>query len=188
MKFGLHETAAFATALTLNATVTPLFQFVGMVLLPYVSKNLVEGNVKDIKQKVKKLRLVYLGIGMLSVVIMYIFTEFIISLLFSKEYSQFAPIVRITYLSVIPYSLYLLLRNPIDAISKIPFNTLNLAIGSSLLMGGVILSPSTYAAAIAFPVSYLVLGILSEITWKQRLAETDREPNTIDSQFREKEK
>ncbi len=164
-KFGLHATAAFATAITLNAIVVPLFQFVGLVLLPYVSKNLVHGKMSDIQDKISKLRRLYVAVGVLSAAVMLIFADIVISILFSHEYAQFSSVIRIVYLSVIPYSLYLLLRNPLDAISKVPFNTFNLGISFGLLVVMILLAPDMYICAIAFTLSYLVLGLLSEASW-----------------------
>ena len=167
-RFGLHSTAAFATSVTLTSIVTPLFQFVGTALLPYVSKNLAIGETDGIQSKVKKLRIIYLSIAVLSAIFIWLFTDLIITLLFNKTYVQFSDVVRIVYLSVIPYSLYLLLRNPLDAISKIPFNTFNLGVSLGALVIAVATLKDAYQCAFAFVGAYLILGVLSEISWRSQ--------------------
>jgi O-antigen/teichoic acid export membrane protein len=167
-KFGSVNAAAIATALVLNAFVSPLFQFIGLALSPYTSKKLASGESDDVGRKIKQLRVLYIGFSIVAVLFVFGFTEFIIKVLFSDQYVQFVGIVRVLILSVVPYSLYLLLRNPLDAISKIPFNTFNLAISFSILMLITFLSPNLYVCATAFPVAYLVLGVLSEVSWAWR--------------------
>lgn len=164
-RFGLHSTAAFATAVTLTSIVTPLFQFVGTALLPYVSKHLATGATDGIQSKVKKLRVLYLVIAAVSAVFMWFLTDFVITILFNKTYTQFSDIVRVVYLSVVPYSMYLLLRNPLDAISKIPFNTFNLGVSLGVLVLAVVTVKNIHEAAWAFVGAYLILGVLSELSW-----------------------
>ena len=164
-RFGLHSTAAFATAVTLTSIVTPLFQYVGTALLPYVSKHLATGATEGIQSKVKKLRVLYLVIAAVSAVFMWFLTDFVITILFNKTYTQFSDIVRVVYLSVVPYSLYLLLRNPLDAISKIPFNTFNLGVSLGVLVLAVVTVKNIHEAAWAFVGAYLILGVLSELSW-----------------------
>lgn len=173
-RFGSEPAAAFAIAITLNMAIVPVFQFVGTVLLPYVSKNLAKGNTKDISTMVNKLRKLYLILGIGSILPVVFFTDPIIRLLFSAEYTVYADTVRIVYLSVVPYALYLLLRNPIDAVSVIPFNTFNLGASLLLLALATLVSPSLLICAVAFPVSYLLLGLLSEVTWRIQLKRASR--------------
>lgn len=177
-RFGLQTAAAFATAVTINLLVVPIFQFVGMVLLPYVSKQLARGEGREITRKINTLRAAYLLIAVTSLIGVYFLTDLIIQLLFTSEYVQFAAIVRILYVSVVPYSLYLLLRNPIDAISAIPFNTINLGISFGVLIAGIMVAPNAIVCAILFPVSYLILGLLSEFVWRWRFRLTNLKNNT----------
>lgn len=168
-KFGPTVSAAFAIAITLNLAVAPLFQFVGTVLLPYVSKNFTKGNSEDISRKVSKLRAIYVAIGLLSTLFVLFFTNFVIRTLFTSDYEIYADTVRIVYLSVLPYAIYLLLRNPIDAASVFPFNTINLAISFSVLMVIVTVSENLLISSIAFPLSYSLLALLTEYTWRRQM-------------------
>jgi O-antigen/teichoic acid export membrane protein len=167
-RFGLEITAAFATAVTLQSIIIPLFQVVGTVLLPHVSKSLTLGRYEDIRSKISKLRYIYLGISGLAVIFMLFFADFVISLIFSSEYVGFSLIVKVVFLSVIPYGLYLLVRNPLDAISKVPFNTFNLGASLCLLILMTLFVSDAMLVAAAFPISYLVLGALSEGVWLWR--------------------
>lgn len=179
-RFGSKNSAAFATALVLNAFMTPVFQFIGLALLPYASKNLANGKIDGVLKKIRQLTALYMVASLVSVIILFIFTGTIIGLLFNQAYVQFAGTVRIVSLSVIPYALYLLLRNPLDAISRIPFNTINLAISFIFLNVFLLFSSSLLLCSIAFPVSYAILGILSEAAWWRCIRTKRIELNNIE--------
>ena len=165
-KFGVNNTAGFATALVICTSIMPLFGFIGMALFPYVSKQLELGNLNGINEKIKKLSLLCLLISVLSVIVVYSFTGTVINILFNSEYLQFVSTVRIVSLAVIPYSLYILLRNPIDAISRKPYNTINLIISFGFLMILLVNTNSLFISGLAFPLSFTFLGILSLLTWQ----------------------
>ena len=147
----------------------PLFGFIGMALLPYVSKQLELGNLHGINEKIKRLALLCLLISVLSVIVIYSFTGIVINILFNSEYLQFASTVRLVSLAVIPYSLYMLLRNPIDAISRKPYNTINLIISFSFLIILLVNTNSLLICGLAFPLSFTFLGVLSLLTWELSL-------------------
>jgi O-antigen/teichoic acid export membrane protein len=166
-RFGAEAAAGFAVAIVLTGMINPFYQLVGTVLLPYVSRNLETGKSDLVSAKIQRLRHVYVLISVASIIFMLIFTNLIIKLLFSTEYESYATIVRVVFISTLPNAIYLLLRNPIDAASKFPHNTINLGISFIALMAFVYAAPNVFWCSVAFPFAYLLLAVLSELSWKK---------------------
>lgn len=164
-KLGMEITAFFAAATSVNSTISPMFSFVGVVLLPLVSKSLVNQQFDEAENKVKVLGKIYLILGILGIAFVEIFTPFVVKILFSKEYLTCVPIVRIMIFALLPNAYYLLLRNPLDAVSKIPYNTINLLISFVFLNVFIYFSSSTTAYAVSFVAAYILLGLLSMWSW-----------------------
>ena len=108
--------------------VTPVFSFMGIILLPYVSECIAKHELRAANRFVSRLALLYLGASLLAIAALYLFTDFLTSLLFADSYLVTADITRIMILSILPQAVYLLYRNPIDAVSVIPYNTIILGI------------------------------------------------------------
>jgi O-antigen/teichoic acid export membrane protein len=166
-KLGMEKTAYFAVATQINLLVTPIFSFVGLVLLPVVSKSIVSSQFAQAEQKVRMIAKIYLIIGILGIAFVELFTTFVIDILFSSDYYNSEPIVRIIILAVLPNAIYLLLRNPLDAASKVPYNTINLMISFIVLNILILLSSSVSAMATSFVIAYGILGVLSVWTWNK---------------------
>lgn len=165
-KLGINATTPFATGITITTMISPLFSFVGIVLLPLVSKSVVEGNIKSSQNKVRKLGIVYLGLSILAILCVEIVPEVIVKVVFSDSFLGGIPIIRIMVLAVLPNAIYLLLRNPIDAVSEKAYNTFNLMISFFVLNLIIILSNNVLVYALSFFIAYSILGILSFLTWK----------------------
>ena len=165
-RLGIEATAYFAVATTINSMINPLFSFVGMVLLPLVSKSIASNQFSQADKKVKALIKIYLVVGLIGIIAVEIFTPLVINILFNSEYQSSVPIVRIMILAILPNAFYLLLRNPLDAMSKIPYNTINLIISFVVLNILVFLSTNVVAYAISFVAAYGLLSILSFWAWR----------------------
>mgnify|MGYP001235203708 CR=1 FL=1 len=165
-KQGIETSAYFAVAISINAMFTPFFSFAGMVLLPFVSKSVVSDEFSKAESKIKDLAKLYFIIGIVGVIIVEIFTPYIVNLLFSNEYQPSVPIVRITIISIIPSILYLLLRSPLDAMSKIPYNTINLIISFIVLNILTFLASNITAYALSYVIAYSILGAFSILAWQ----------------------
>lgn len=164
-KFGNLETAYFSVGITLSNMITPLFGLLGMVLLPYVSEQIANNQHSLIKATVNKLVLLYLIISSLISILLIQFLPFFIELLFSSEYLISINIVKIIVWSVIAQSIYLLLRNPLDAVSKAPLNTFNLIISFICMVLLLNKSSNLIQMGYAFLFSNLLLALLSIFSW-----------------------
>lgn len=163
---GLTSSSFYATGLTLTSMVTPLFGFLGMVLLPYISTAVVQNNFKHTDKLIKQLTIIYVVLSVLAIFVLWLGMDIFIRLFFSEEFIPSAYVARILTASILFESIYLLLRNPIDAVSMFPYNTVNLLICLVVLV--VLFSFSRTLEAFAF--SYLLVTILksclSFLTWQ----------------------
>lgn len=165
-KFGLVETSYLSASITINNLITPFFSFAGIVLLPIASKVSVNKKYDDLSKKVKNLGMIYLFVGVLGVVFVNIFGTSLIKIVLSESYLSALNIIRIMVLSVIPYSIYLLLRNPIDGLSIFPYNTISLSITFAITCTMMFLSSSILQCVWAFFFGYVILACLSFFFWK----------------------
>ena len=108
----------------------------------------------------------YLGLSILAILCVEIVPEVIVKIVFSDSFLGGVPIIRIMVLAVLPNAIYLLLRNPIDAVSEKAYNTFNLMISFFVLNLIIILSNNVFVYALSFFIAYSILGILSFLTWK----------------------
>ena len=162
---GLQPTAYFSVGITFVTMVTPLYSFMGIILLPYASESLANKDLQRASIFINKLTLAYLLSAIAIVAFIYVFINFLTSFFFSESYLMTSDLSRIMILSVLPQAIYLLYRNPIDAISVIPYNTIIL--GISLI--AMIFAFSHFSSLVQLAWSYvavsLLQGVLSWITW-----------------------
>lgn len=164
-KFGKLSTGYFSASTGILQAFLPLFSYVGIVLLPKVSKALMERNLYSVKRQVKYLSLIYLGFSLLIVFIGTVFSKQIMQLLYSNEYTKQIDIAKILLITLIPRAQFLLLRNPIDAISVRPINTISLGISFLIMLFIMFFSDSIFVIAWSFVVSDAILALISVAFW-----------------------
>lgn len=164
-KIGDTSTTGFAISITINTMVTSLFSFIGMVLLPYVSKNVTKGEFRDVKTKVNSLGVIYVILSVLGILGIYLLTPFVIRILYSSSYIIYQDTVQIISLAILPNAIYLLLRNPLDAVTKKPFNTINLGISFIAFILMLFFFKTETMYAYSFVITYSILGFLSILSW-----------------------
>lgn len=166
-KLGTEGATGFGVALMVNSMLTPFFSLVGTVLLPYVSRKMSsrEGG-RDIFNRIRGLLILYIITSVGMSISIFAFAEYILCFLFSSEYMQYAAMVRYMSLAIFPNAIYLLFRNPLDAVSRFPFNTINLGI-SFIVLNMVLWYGNSITVYIGgFLAAYFLLGILSWASWK----------------------
>jgi O-antigen/teichoic acid export membrane protein len=164
-KFGLKENAYFSTATMLNTLITPFFSYIGIILLPKASKALVEKQYSYLKKTVNKFLFIYIAISVLFIAFFYFFNHILILILFSKDYLVVSKYIIVTSFTILPNSIYLLLRNVNDALDNRPYNTFSLLISSSIGFLLMFFSTTFDYLIISFVIMYLILGILSFLNW-----------------------
>lgn len=89
-----------------------------------------------------------------------------IRLFFASNYLVATDLTRIMLLAILPQSIYLLYRNPIDAISKTPYNTLNLGICLAIMVFAFYQLNTLQHFAYAFLGVCTLKGVISILTWE----------------------
>lgn len=161
----MADVAFYSVGLTIINMATPVFSFLGLVLLPYVSGAISNGQFKNAQVLIRKLSIWYVLLALAIIIVFWIFMPYIIRLFFSPDYILCKDISRTLLLSVLPQSLYLLYRNPIDAVSTFPFNTLILFVCCIVLFLLFYISKTLSDYACSFVCASLVQGVLSMFVW-----------------------
>ena len=163
---GLQDTAYFSIGIAFVTMITPLFSFMGIILLPYVSKAIARHEMNSANRLIQRLLLIYVGSALFFIAVLYIFTGFLTTLLFSSSYVVTADLTRIMVLSILPQAAYMLYRNTIDAVSVIPYNAIILGICMLAMVVSFMLSTTLTQFAWAYFGVSLLQGLLSLITWQ----------------------
>ena len=165
-EMGLGATAYYSVGITFVTMVTPVFSFMGIILLPYVAECIAKHELSTANRLINRLMLGYLGASAAAILSLVLFTEFLTRLLFAESYVVASDITRIMLLAILPQAIYLLYRNPIDAISVIPYNTIILG----LCLTVMVVSFSFCSTLTQFAWAYLgvstLQGLLSFLTWQ----------------------
>lgn len=163
---GLQHTAFFSVGITFVTMATPFFSFMGIILLPYVSKAIVSNKLEEAQVFIKKLEIIYYATAIAATIILFIFIQPLTTLFFASSYIVASDVSRIMILSIIPQSIYLLYRNPIDAISVVPYNIIILGVSLASIVISFALSSTLTQFAYAYLAVSMLQGILSWLTWK----------------------
>lgn len=166
-KYNISISGKLSVSINFFQLATTFFGVIGYVLLPYVSEKIAQKKFKEINEKIKTLSIIYLLLSTIIVFVFYIFTKQIIILFYNTSYVSSVVDTRIVLIAIIPYTFYLLLRNPLDAVSDLPINTFNLLISFSILCGFVYYSNNIHSMGIGMIVSSSILCLFSWIAWRK---------------------
>lgn len=159
------QVGMFSASTSILQMFLPFFSYLGLILLPYVSTNIVQKRFGIVNSRINRLMVIYLIVAALAIVFGSVYTDSLLKILFSSDFLKSQDIVRILLLTLVPRSVFLLLRNPIDAISKIPYNTYLLACSFGLLILAILYSSNLQMIAWSFVVSDTLLAVGSIATW-----------------------
>lgn len=162
---GLQTTAYFSVGIFFVTMITPLFSFMGIILLPYISKAIAKHETANANRVVFNLSLLYMCVSMAIIIVLYLFTGFFTSLLFSRDYLVTTEITRIMIMSILPQAAYMLYRNTIDAVSITPYNAIILGISLAFMVVCFMLSDTLTHYAISYLTASVLQGFLSWTTW-----------------------
>ncbi len=163
---GLQTTAYFSVGIFFVTMITPLFSFMGIILLPYVSQAIAKDEMKSANRLIQRLLLIYIGGALFFIAVLYLFTDFLTILLFNSDYMVTSDLTRIMVLSILPQAVYILYRNTIDAASIIPYNAIILGISLITMVVSFTLSSSITHYAWAYLVVSTLQGLLACLVWR----------------------
>jgi O-antigen/teichoic acid export membrane protein len=162
---GLQATAYMSVGITFVSMIVPLYIFMGIILLPYVSECLAKNELAKANRFISHLLIIYIASSLLMIAVLYLFTEPLTTLLFAQNYVVTADLTRIMILAILPQAVYMLYRSTIDAVSVTPYNAIILGGCLLAMVAGFKLSTDlSQFAWVYFAVSALQ-GFLSLLTW-----------------------
>ncbi len=162
----IRATSYFSVGLTLLGMLTPAFSMLGLVLLPWVSSAIAGDRFHQASTLVGRLMWVFPLLATAAALVVNWGMDLFISLFFDTAFLPAASVSRILLISLVFESVYLLLRNPIDAVSTRPYNTLNMLLSLLVLVGLFVVCTSLNDFAYAFLAATVLKAALSMITWQ----------------------
>jgi len=158
---GVVAAGQFSAGMSLLSLVAGAFGPVGLVLLPRASAQAASGDLHGLRSIVLKM----LGAGIVLAIAAVAIGEFLIPPFvrwyFGKAFIPAIPVFRICLLGAIPYAIYVLLRNILDALDVRAVNSRNLLITLALLLILCALRTEIISMAYSLLIALTVLGVLS---------------------------
>jgi O-antigen/teichoic acid export membrane protein len=112
---GVQEAGFVAFGISVLSMIGSVFAPVGLVLLPKATTMLARGSREALKQHLQLILQVTLVVCLVIVLVIEIWIPRLILLYLGPGFEQIVPVVRILALGALPYSLYVVLRNLVDA-------------------------------------------------------------------------
>lgn len=158
---GVVAAGQFSAGMSLLSLVAGVFGPVGLVMLPRASAQAASGDLHGLRRIVLKM----LAAGIVLAIIAVASGEFLIPPFvrwyFGKAFIPAIPVFRICLLGVIPYVIYVLLRNILDALDVRAVNSRNLLITLALLLVLCALRTDIISMASSLLIALTLLGALS---------------------------
>ena len=163
---GIEAAGFFSLGLSFLQLIGSLYSGLGILLLPAV------GALVGQKEWGRIERVVGVALGLASLVALAMVAVLESSIDFAIPRFLGAPFVpairdaRLLVLGGVPYTVYLTLRNPLDAISVWPYNSVNLSVSLGLCVLLLTFAGDHFSSAGSVAVSFGLLGILSLLSWR----------------------
>jgi O-antigen/teichoic acid export membrane protein len=152
---GVQQAGYLAFAISVLSMICAVFQPVGLVLLPKATHMLAEGSHRELRAHVSQLLKISVLISLVLTLFVALFATQLFRIYLGQGYEQVAGLVRIMVIGTIPYSIYLVLRNIIDAFHKNGVTALILLLSLAVFGGGVTLGISAGISSFAVMPSFL---------------------------------
>ncbi len=164
---GVERAGFLSFALSLVQVLSSLFATVGILLLPYVSRQVGEGNWERIAKVVANSVGASLLVTLVAVMGLHVTLAWLIPLVMGSSFTPAVPPARWLITGAIPFVVYTLLRDPLDAIAVWPYNTVNLSVTLLAVMGLLWGASGWISPAPAVAFGMLVLGALTLLSWRR---------------------
>jgi len=163
---GLQPTAYYSVGITFVTMITPLFSFMGIILLPYVAECIAKHELAAANRLIGRLALFYTAASIAAITLLLIATDLLTRLLFAESYIAASDVTRIMVLAILPQALFMLYRNPIDAVSVAPYNLILLGISLAAMIFAFSLCTTLIQFAWAYVAVNVIQGLLFFATWQ----------------------
>ena len=166
-KYGIEEAGYYSFSLSLLQIFGGVFASIGIVLLPRISYLKGKKEWKRIKNIVNKVLLYSVLASTILTFCFYIGYDEIISMFMGNEFQLNVSRYKYLIISVIPYIIYIVLRNPIDALVVSPYNSINLFIALLTVVALLFYGSVMIDIQLSMILSLLVLAILTIFSWRK---------------------
>jgi len=162
---GIKAAGFVAFGISMLTVIGAVFAPFGLILLPKAGTLLAAGRNGELRRQVWLLTVVTLAVSSVLAVAIASGAETLMRLYLGADFAQGAGILRLVLLAAVPYSLYTVVRNVIDAFHELGITTLILAAGFGIFcLGAWGLSAwqdKLHAALFGFLGGMLTLALLS---------------------------
>ena len=154
-RMGVQEAGFVAFAVSIISMIGAFFTPVGLILLPKASGLLASGRMQELRIHVMHIVRISLVISTVAAGIVAICASLLIKLYLGAGFEQAAYILRFIILGAIPYALFAVLRNLIDAFHRNAVTALVSTLGFFVFIGW-----SCLARSMALPGHQILIGLL----------------------------
>jgi O-antigen/teichoic acid export membrane protein len=162
---GVQEAGYVAFGVSVLNMIGSMFQPLGLVLLPKASRMLAGGDRVELRNHVAQIVKATVLISVFVAVVLEISAAGLIRLYLGPNFSEGVVVLRIIMIAALPYSLYCVLRNLIDAYHENAVNALNLLTSFTvflvLSLVGLLTARPPLQIQLAFVFSMFLLAALS---------------------------
>lgn len=158
---GVAAAGQFSAGLSLLTIASSVFAPVGLVLLPKASAQAATGDLLGLKHFVVKMLAGGIILIVTGVIVGELLIPWFVGWYFGKAFMPAIPIFRACLLGAIPYVVYVLLRNVLDALDVRALNSRNLLITLAVLMTLCLLRTEIMSMALSLLAALTLLSILS---------------------------
>lgn len=170
IKIGLIESGYLSMSLLMLKLAAMLFELAGSMILPYFGKMYVSKPKEYFIKKVNELLVVGALVAIVVSFVFYHLSGYVIENFFESQVKSIQA-TQALFIAFPIYVMYIVLRNIIDIISKLSYNSINLAIvvliQICILFLGFHYNDSNLYHKFALTIPYAILGLLTYITWKR---------------------
>jgi len=158
---GVVLAGQFSAAMSLVTLLSGAFAPVGLILLPRASAQVARGEIAELRKLVVRILSVGAVAACAGVAIGEVIIPHFVEWYFGAAFLSAVPIFRACLLGAIPYAIYVLLRNILDALDVKAVNTRNLVASLGLLIALCMVRSDLMWMSASLAGSLLVLAVLS---------------------------
>jgi O-antigen/teichoic acid export membrane protein len=153
---GVQEAGYVAFGISVLNMVGAMFTPLGLILLPKAGKMFASGSHDELREHVWTLAKLTMICSSVMAVGLSLFAHPLIRFYLGSNFEEVASIVRIILLGGVPYCLYLVLRNVVDAFHEMPMTTLILGVALLAFIVGAALAHALFPTAIGIVTALLI--------------------------------
>jgi O-antigen/teichoic acid export membrane protein len=158
---GVVAAGQFSAGMSLLALVSGVFAPVGLVVMPRAAAQAAIGDLAGLRRLMVRMLVGGMVLVVAGVIVGELLIPSFVRWYFGKEFEPAIPIFRACLLGAIPYVVYVLLRNILDAMDVRALNSRNLIVTLVLLVTLCLLRTDIMSMALSLLAALTLLSILS---------------------------